>query len=116
MLLAQTPGADIVYRLLTGRPHGRPETPPCYHGLPYSAFYLGVLGGKLGAKSWLDLRWIDDFDEKDFARQLSAGRLIREFNLPPKQFLAALECTAGADDLTQVQERAIRDQLALLRG
>ncbi len=34
--LSLTRGEDIVARLLTSRPHGRRESPPCFHGLPIS--------------------------------------------------------------------------------
>jgi len=32
LILAVPRGDDIVARLLTSRAHGRPETPPCFHG------------------------------------------------------------------------------------
>jgi hypothetical protein len=46
VILAHTDGGDIVARLLTSRAHGRPENPPCFHGLPYPGFYLGVMAGR----------------------------------------------------------------------
>ncbi len=57
LVLAAPERGDIVVRLLTSRYAGmRPENPACFHGDPYPGFFLGVLGGELGAKSWLDLR------------------------------------------------------------
>jgi len=66
VLLAALASGDWVARLLTSRQHGRPEQPPCFHGRPYSSFYLGVIGGPLPAKSWVDLRYLEDFDEFEF--------------------------------------------------
>ena len=62
LVLALTPADDIVARLLTSRPHGRRETPPCSHGDPYPSYYIGVIGAPLDKKSWLDLRKFDDLD------------------------------------------------------
>jgi hypothetical protein len=64
LVLARLPGNDLVARLLTSRAHGRPEVPQCYHGLPYGGFYLGVPGGPLTAKTWIDLRYLDDLDDR----------------------------------------------------
>jgi hypothetical protein len=111
VILAQTPGGDIVARLLTSKAQGRPENPRCFHGHPYPAYYLGVLGGALGAKSWVDLRRLPDFDEKDFQRQVRAVVLTYTSSVPAEHLRLLLECAAAADDTTQLQERAIRDHL-----
>lgn len=115
LLLAPLPAGDLVARLLTSRQHGRPETPACFHGHPYSSFYLGVLGDPLSAKSWLDLRYLDDFDGVEFQRRLQTKRIRLIMTLSKAMFLAALDCAAGADDTSRSQERAIRDQLSRLR-
>ena len=113
--LAHTPGGDVVARLLTSRANGRPEKPPCYHGDPYPGFYLGVLGGALTTKSWVDLRHLSDFDNAD-ALILMRKRVITEIAAVPVNALPVLlECVAGANDTTRLQERAIRDELAGLR-
>lgn len=39
LVLAAPTDSDVVARLLTSRAHGRPETPPCYHGLPYGGLF-----------------------------------------------------------------------------
>lgn len=78
VLLAALSSGDLAARLLTSRPHARPQNPACFHGRPYSSFYLGVLGVPLSAKSWVDLRYLDDFDEIEFRRRLSTKRLTRE--------------------------------------
>ena len=75
LLLATLPEGDLVARLLTSRQHGRPESPACFHGHPYSSFYLGVLGGPLSAKSWLDFRYLEDFDGVEFQRRLQTKRI-----------------------------------------
>lgn len=116
LVLAAPERGDIVVRLLTSRYAGmRPENPACFHGDPYPGFFLGVLGGELGARSWLDLRARDDLDRWDFARLEDAGRLREVMGLPRHQLGQALECAAGADDTTRQQERLIRDALASLR-
>ena len=113
LVLASPERGDIVFRLLTSRYAGlRPENPPCFHGHAYAGFYLGVLGGELGVKSWVDLRRLQDFDRWDFARQEQEGRIRRIMELPLPLIRAALECAAGADDTTREQERLIRNALA----
>jgi hypothetical protein len=115
VLLAALPADDFVARLLTSRPHGRPEHPACSHGHPYSSFYLGVPGGSLGAKSWVDLRYLDDFDGLEFQRRLNSKRIASVTSLSKPMLLDLLDCAAGAEDTTQLQERAMRDTLASLR-
>jgi hypothetical protein len=115
VLLATLPAGDLVARLLTSRPHARPESPACFHGNPYSSFYVGVLGGPLSAKSWVDLRYLDDFDEFEFRRRLKSKRIAVVTSLPKGVLLDLLDCAAGAEDTTRLQERAIRDTLARLR-
>jgi len=112
VLLARLPSGDLVSRLLTSRPHGRPETPSCFHGRPYASFFLGVLGGPLSAKSWVDLRYLDDFDEFEFRRRLGTKRITPVTSLRKETVLELLDCAAGAEDTTRQQERAIRNALA----
>lgn len=113
LVLAAPERGDLVVRLLTSRYAGmRPEVPPCFHGDPYPGFFLGMLGGELGAKSWLDLRPLDDLDRWDFARLEESGRVREIMALPSQQLRLALECAASADDTTRQQERLIRDVLA----
>lgn len=115
LLLATLPSGDVVARLLTSRQHGRPETPPCFHGHPYSSFYLGVLGGPLSAKSWVDLRYLEDFDGFEFQRRLKTKRISLVMTVPREVLTHVLACAAGADDTSRLQERAIRDELSRLR-
>jgi hypothetical protein len=115
VVLARTPGDDIVARLLTSRAHGRPENPPCYHGDPYPGFYLGVLGGPLGAKSWVDLRALPDLDVADFERKLKQQRASFITELSREVLQPLMDCVARADDTTRLQERSIRDTLASLQ-
>jgi hypothetical protein len=105
---------NVIYRLLTSRAHGRPENPPCYHGDPYPGFYLGVVGGPLSAKSWLDLRRQDDYDYRQFVSDLIAGTLVREEALSLPLLCQALDCAANAEDTSMQQTRQMRDQRAAL--
>jgi hypothetical protein len=115
VLLATLPSGDFVARLLTSRQHGRPEKPPCFHGNPYPSYYLGVLGGSLSAKSWLDLRFLDDFDEVEFRRRIKSNRIALVGSVNTEVLVDLLDCAAGAEDMTRLQEKAIRDALATLR-
>lgn len=115
LALALMPGDDIVARLLTSRPHGRRETPPCFHGLPYPGFYTGVLGGQLSKKSWVDLRYLDDLDAANATRLRKKGVLTWVMSLDTAFFVEILDCVAAADDTTVQQERCIRDLLAKIR-
>ena len=113
LILAVTPDY-LVYRLLTSRAHGRPEQPLCYHGDPYPGYFLNIIGGALGAKSWLDLRQQDDYDRQTFAAHLDEGFLTLEIALPKAQLCGALDCAANAEDTTRQQTRQMRDQRARL--
>ena len=115
VLLATLPSGDFVARLLTSRQHGRPEEPPCFHGNPYPSYFLGVLGGPLSAKSWLDLRFLDDFDEIEFRRRIKSNRIALVDSVNAETLMDLLDCAAAAEDTTRSQEKAIRDALATLR-
>ena len=112
-VLAAVLGGDIVFRLLTSQSLGRPQEPRCHHGDPYPSFYLGVLGGVLGKESWLDLRGSEDYDGRQFRDDQVTGILTPVAQIPDALRRAALECAAAAPDTTLVQERSIRDQIAL---
>ena len=115
VLLADLPSGDLVARMLTSRPHGRPEHPPCFHGNPYPSYYLGVIGQPLTTKSWVDLRYLDDFDAVEFRRRMGSNRIAHVGTLNKEVLRQLLDCAAGAEDTTRLQERAIRDLLAKLR-
>jgi hypothetical protein len=116
LLLARTPSDDLVARLLTSRPHGRPESPPCFHGNPYPSFYLGFLGGALSAKSWVDLRKLDDIDFASATRRTKDGVMNLIMTLDPNRLIEVMDCVAGAEDTTKLQEKSIRNQLAIVRS
>jgi len=115
LVLAHLPGGDIVFRLLTSRPHGRPETPRCYHGDPYPSFFLGIPGGSLDRPTWVDLRGSDDYDSASALRDGKQGILTPTSTLDALTLREVLACVAAANDTTRLQERAIRDQMALTR-
>lgn len=115
LVLAVPEGDDIVTRLLTSRAHGRPETPPCYHGRPYGGYFLGVPGAPLTEKTWIDLRPFDDLDPAEFRKREANGILVRALVLESATLRADLECVAGSDDTTRRQEGHLRDTLAALR-
>ncbi len=114
LILAIGHGGDIVTRLLTSGRTGttRPEQPPCFHGDPYPGFFLGVLGGSLSTKSWLDLRGQDEFDADLLALNIRKGIITLEDSLTGTVFRDALLCAAAANDTSRRQERAMRDEAA----
>ena len=114
LILAGTPGGDVIYRLLTSRAHGRPKKPRCFHGDPYPGFYLGVLGGPLTADSWLSLHPTDDYDGSALLTGIQSGDIQPITSLPMTLLCPALDCVANADDTTQQQEHCIRDVRAAL--
>lgn len=115
VILAFTPGEDLVVRLLTSQPHGRREKPPCSHSDPYPSYFFGVLGGRLAAKSWLDLRNHPDLESIAVERKLKAATIEFVLKLEMRQLTAAMECAAAAPDTTKQQETCIRDALSLVR-
>jgi hypothetical protein len=115
VVLATLAGGDLVVRLLTSKPHGRPENPKCFLGHPYPSFFLGVPGGDLGTKTWVDLRYLDDIDALDMRREVERGIVRPSTTLFKKGLISLLECAAAAQDTTQRQERVMRDLLAAMR-
>ena len=115
LILASNVAADAVAALLTSRITGRAETPSCSHAAPYPSHYLGVLGGRLAAKSWVDLRGLLDIDIIDFDAVLKKGMVSLQMALPTVTLAAVLECAAAADDTTRWQEKHLRDVLSALR-
>lgn len=109
LLVLATDQGYITYRLLTSQQYGRPMDPRCYHGTPYSGFYLGVLGGPLYKDSWLDMAFTDDMDSIQFGKMERAGRLSYQMRLDLPLFCAALRCVANANanDTTLRQRRHI---------
>lgn len=114
LVLAAPANADVVARLLTSRPHVRPEAPPCYHGLPHGGYFLGVLGAPLVHTSWVDLRYLGDLDPIDARADQTRGILTQVSTLPREVLCAVIECAAAADDTTRRQEKYLRDTLAAL--
>lgn len=116
LLVLAVPGnGEIIARLLTSRSHGRPEDPPCFHGMPYGGYFLGIPGNSLTLKTWVDLRSLPDLDATDFRTGVSNGSIIRAATLAIPLLCDVLACVAAADDTTKQQERYIRDVLSELR-
>ena len=115
LILAQHAHGDFIARLLTSRTHGRPESPPCFHGTPYPGYFLGVIGTRLDRPTWIDLRGLDDIDHAELADSANRGAAVVH-SIDRVVLANAMACVAGADDTTRAQERALRDALARLRG
>lgn len=103
-----------MFRLLTSKQYGRPENPPCSHAYPYPSFYLGVLGGRLGKKSWVDLQFTENLDAFKFREARKSGMMTFETQLKGPLLRDAMDCIARADDTTKNQDQATRDTLASL--
>ncbi len=74
------------------------------------------LGDALSAKSWVDLRKLDDIDFASATRRKKNGVMNRILTLDQARLIEVLQCAAGADDTTKLQEKSIRDLLATIRG
>lgn len=109
LVLAFSPGGDIVFRLLTSRVCGRSATPRCCKDAPYHSFYLGYIGGPLTTDSWLDLRQQDDYDNIEFLKNIDYGDIQFITSLNRDLLCSALECAANADDTSQQQARWMWD-------
>ncbi len=114
IVLASLAGGDFVIRVLTSRAHGRPEHPRCFHGHPFPSYFLGVPGGELGTKTWIDLRYLDDVDPLDVQREMQRDVIVLSMILAAESLVPILECAAAGEDTTQKQERAMRNLLATL--
>lgn len=113
LILAAPGGDDLVFRLLTSKP--RSEVPACHHGRPYPGYFLGVPGGHLTAKTWVDLRKQPDFDVDQFAAGVRKQIITPAGLLPADLLIAVLDCAAASDDASGAQARKMRDVIAGLR-
>ena len=52
------------------------------------------------AKSWLDLRYLEHFDEFEFRRRIKSRRIALGHSLDSKVLVEVLDCVAGAEDTT----------------
>ncbi len=68
----------------------------------------------MGKPTWLDLRPSDDYDRWALARDEADGMVQPVMQLGGALLRAAMECAAGSDDVTQRQEKLIRNALAEL--
>lgn len=114
LILAVSPGNDLIFSLLTSRQHGRPTEPRCFHGYPYPGFYLGVLGDPLSRDSWLDLRRLHEAERDPFTRGMGDRIIEPVMTLEPQIIIDSLDCAAAAEDTTRYQERIILDTRAAL--
>jgi hypothetical protein len=112
LVLAVAASGDCIARLLTSRAHARPEQPRCFHGMPYPGYFLGVPGHGLELPTWVDLRFLEDFDGPGFRRLMASRVISAVLDLPTDTFADLLDCAARADDTTRYQERAIRAELS----
>ncbi len=74
-----------------------------------------MIGGCLVAKSWVDLRYLDDLDAMSVERDLATGTVIGVGQVSRSQLIPLLECAAAADDTSRMQSRAILDALSRSR-
>lgn len=114
LILAISPGDNLIFSLLTSQQHGRPTDPRCYHGNPYSGFYLGTLGNPLSRDSWLDLRRLHEAECDAFLRNMADQIIEPIAALETAALLESLDCAAAAEDTTRHQERTILDTRARL--
>ena len=102
----------ITSRLLTSQQHGRPEDPACYHDETYAAFYLGVIDAKcvhLCLPTWLDLRYLDDTDDRHFAVQERNKAIELIGRIDPPTLCLALSCAANAPATRPPQRNRMMD-------
>jgi len=102
---------DIIYKLLTSRPNGRPCDPACYHGLPYPSYYIGIPqpSGCLCKPTWIDLRESETIDYLVFNSLLDATIVSLEHTISNAELVPILECAAQSDDITKRQRDAVLD-------
>jgi hypothetical protein len=109
LLMGKTRADDWILARTTTQPHGRSHNPPCYHGDPYPGFYINTAGGLLPKTTWVALDRLDDYDTRDFDTKAAQGKIALVGKLALNTFCQLLDCAIRAQDITAIQERAMRD-------
>lgn len=115
LLMGKTPANDWILARTTKQPQGRSHNPPCYLGDPYPGFYIDKANGLLTQPTWVVLNRLDDYDARDFAAKTARNKITFVGKLPVGTFCQLLDCAVRAQDITAIQERAMRDLRADLR-
>lgn len=109
LLMGRTPSDDWILARTTTKPQGRSHNPPCYLGDPYPGFYIDKANGLLTQPTWVVLNRLDDYDARDFDSKVTRGEITLIGKFPLDTFCQLLDCAVRAQDITRIQERAMRD-------
>lgn len=114
VLLAVTRASDWIVVRTTSRQNGRPTHPPCYHGYPYPGYFVELADGLFRLPTWIALDRFDALDSKAFAARAKSRHVELKGRLGRSLFAGLLRCCVQSDDVTVLQDQAMREVLATL--
>lgn len=113
-VLALSPAADYIVAKTTSKPDRKSWTYGCHNGDPYPNFFIPVTLKLFPLDTWICMDALYEFDQHEFQQRITTGALIEKGRLTKKVIKDLLDCAARADGTTRAQEKALRDELALL--
>lgn len=117
LMLAVSPDAsDALTAVMTSKPNGLRENPPCQLGNPRSGYFLGIPGRPLLKPTWVDFNSLVVQDILDFQRRYRDRVLNAEpLELPVQLFCGLLRCVARSEDLSRRHHGWVLDALDMFK-
>lgn len=118
LILAVSPDAgDALTAVLTSKPNGLRESPPCQLGNPRAGYFLGIPGQPLFKPTWVDFNSLVVQDILDFQHRCRDQIVTAEsLALPVQIFCGLLRCVAQSDDLSRRHHGWVLDTLDTFKG
>ena len=115
LVLAVAHSGDMITAVLTSKPNGLTEHPPCSLGPPREGYFLGIPGHTLNKPTWVDFSSLQTLDRYDLELHIRQGRTKRlPHTLEAGTLCAVLRCVLRSDDITNRQSRWIADAITSL--
>jgi hypothetical protein len=118
LILAVSPDAgDALTAVMTSKPNGLREDPPCQLGNPRAGYFLGIPGQPLCKPTWVDFNSLVVQDILDFQERGRHYIVTAEpLQLPAPVFCSLLRCVAQSEDLSRRHHDWVLNALDHLRG
>lgn len=115
VLAVEPKSGDCVTAVLTSKPNGLTDNPPCHLGPPRAGYFVGTPGGRLTLPTWIDFSSVQILDCDDLVIHVKTGRKqLHLQTLSKVTFCAVLRCVLQCEDISLREARWVADSVALL--